>query len=158
MPRDPRKVAKRIIEPDPVYNSVTVSRFINKIMLDGKRSVAEKLVYDAITEAGKKLSTDGFQVFEQAIKNVTPSLEVKSRRIGGASYQVPVEVRGKRKNHLAFSWIRDAARGKSGKSYDKRLADELVDAYNNTGSAMKKKEDTHKMAEANRAFAHFARY
>lgn len=158
MPRDPRKVAVRELTPDPVYNSVLVTRFVNKIMLNGKKSVAQDLTYKAIEEAGKRLNMDGFQVFEQAIRNISPTLEVKSRRIGGASYQVPMEVKGRRKMHLAFTWIRDAARAKSGKSYDKKLADELVDAYNKVGAAYKKKEDTHKMAEANRAFAHFARY
>ncbi|MCL5093777.1 MAG: 30S ribosomal protein S7 [Patescibacteria group bacterium] len=158
MPRDPRKVAKRIIPKDDVYGSVLVSKFVNKVMLNGKKSVAEKLVRDAIKEAGERLKTDGFQVFEQAVKNVTPVLEVKSKRVGGATYQVPIEVKGARKTHLALSWLRDAAKDRKGKSYNKLLADELVDAYNNTGNAIKKKEDVHRMAEANKAFAHFARF
>jgi len=158
MPRDPRKVKIRDAVRDAKYDSVLVSHFINKVMLNGKKSVATKLVYGAIEEAGKKLKMNGFEIFEQAMKNVTPTLEVKSKRIGGASYQVPIEVRGRRKMHLTIIWIRNAAKARTGKSFDKKLADELIDAYNKTGAAIKKKEDTHKMAEANRAFAHYARY
>jgi small subunit ribosomal protein S7 len=158
MPRDPRKVEKRKLLPDAKYNSVLVAKFINKIMLDGKKSLAQRLVYGAIEEAGKKTGKDGLEVFETAVKNVSPVVQVKSRRIGGATYQVPMEVKGDRRLHYAFGWIRDAARGRSGMSFDKALATEFVDAYNNVGTAIKKREDTHKMAEANKAFAHFARY
>jgi len=158
MPRDPRKVEKRIIEPDVRYKSVLVSQFINKTMLNGKKSVSTKLVYRAFDNIQETLKEDPLNVFETAVKNVSPQVQIKSRRIGGATYQVPIEVKGDRKVHYAFSWIRDAARAKKGKSYDKCLAEEIMDAYNSTGTAMKKKEDTHRMAEANKAFAHFARY
>jgi len=158
MPRDPRKVEKRELKPDAKYNSVLVTQFINKIMLDGKKSIATCLVYDALKNVEESLKTDPLEVFETAVKNVSPQVQIKSRRIGGATYQVPLEVKGDRKTHYAFSWIRDAARARSGKSFDKCLADEIIDAYNNTGTAIKKKEDTHRMAEANKAFAHFARY
>jgi small subunit ribosomal protein S7 len=158
MPRDPRKVEKRIIEPDAKYNSVLVSQFINKTMLDGKKSVATKLVYKAFDNIQESLKTDPLEVFETAVKNASPQVQIKSRRIGGATYQVPIEVKGGRKVHYGIIWIRDAARARSGKSYDKCLAEEIMDAYNSTGTAIKKKEDTHRMAEANKAFAHFARY
>ena len=158
MPRDKRKVEKRILEPDQRYGSILISRFINKIMLNGKKSLASKLVYGALDIVSEKTKKESLEVFEQALKNVTPILEVKSRRIGGATYQVPIEVKGRRKNHVAMSWLRDAAKARKGKSFDKALADEIIDAYNETGAAFKKKEDTHRMAEANRAFAHFARY
>ncbi len=158
MPRDPKKVEKRRLLPDEKYNSVLVTKFINKIMLNGKKSLAQKLVYGAIEEAGKKLNKNGLEVFETAVKNVSPVLQVKSRRIGGATYQVPMEVKGDRKLHYAIGWIRDAARKRTGLSFDRALAVEFVDAYNNVGTAVKKREDTHKMAEANKAFAHFARY
>ncbi|RJO60056.1 30S ribosomal protein S7 [candidate division WS5 bacterium] len=158
MPRDPRKVEKRVIEPDAKYKSVLVSQFINKTMLDGKKSVSTKLVYKAFDNIQEAMKTDPLEVFEAAVKNVSPQVQIKSRRIGGATYQVPIEVKGNRKIHYALSWIRDAARAKSGKSYDKCLAEEIMDAYNSTGTAFKKKEDTHRMAEANKAFAHFARY
>lgn len=158
MPRDPRKVEKRKIEPDAKYNSVLVSRFINKVMLDGKKSIATALVYKAFDNIQETLKTEPLEVFETAIKNVSPQVQIKSRRIGGATYQVPIEVKGDRKVHYAFSWIRDAARARKGKSFDVCLAGEIMDAYNNTGTSIKKKEDTHRMAEANKAFAHFARY
>lgn len=158
MPRDPRKVEKRIIEPDLRYKSVLLSRFINKIMLNGKKTLATNLMYGAMDQIQEKLKTDPLEVFETAIKNASPQVQIKSRRIGGATYQVPIEVKGDRKVHYAFMWIRDAARNKKGKPYDICLAEELMDAYNNTGTAVKKKEETHRMAEANKAFAHFARY
>jgi small subunit ribosomal protein S7 len=158
MPRDPRKVEKRPLAPDAKHHSILVAKFINKVMLDGKKSLAQKLVYDAIEEAGNKTQKNGLEVFETAIKNVAPAVQVKSRRIGGATYQVPIEVKGERKLHYAFMWLRDAARNKKGVSFDKALANEIVDAYNNVGTAIKRREDTHKMAEANKAFAHFARY
>src|SRR3972149_5734980 len=158
MPRDQRKVEKRKIEPDARYNSILVSQFINKTMLNGKKSVSTKLVYKAFSNIQEALKADPLEVFETAVKNVSPQVQIKSRRIGGATYQVPIEVKGDRKVHYAFLWIRDAARSRKGKSYDKCLAEEIMDAYNNTGAAIKKKEDTHRTAEANKAFAHFARY
>lgn len=158
MPRDPRKVEKRILEPDQRYGSVLITRFVNKIMLDGKKSVAQRSFYKALDIVAEKTKKDGLEVFDKALKNVSPVLEVKSRRIGGATYQVPIEVKGRRKNHLSMIWLRDAARAKKGKSFEEKLANEILDAYNETGAAFKKKEDTHRMAEANKAFAHFARY
>lgn len=158
MPRDPRKVEKRKLQPDAKYHNVVVAKFINKVMLDGKKSLAQKLVYLAIEEAGAKTQKNGLEVFEVAIKNVSPVIQVKSRRIGGATYQVPTEVKGDRRLHYAFMWLRDAARKRSGVPFDKALAIEIVDAYNGVGAAIKKREDVHKMAEANKAFAHFARF
>jgi len=158
MPRNPRKVEKRIIDPDLKYGSVLISRFINKVMLNGKKSLATKLVYGAMDIIEKDLKTSPLEVFELAVKNTSPQVQVKSRRIGGATYQVPIEVKGDRKVHYAFLWIREAAKAKKGKPYDECLAEEIIDASNNTGTAVKKKEETHRMAEANKAFAHFARY
>lgn len=158
MPRDPRKVANRKLEPDMKYKSILVANFINKIMLDGKKALATNLVYGALDQIEKEVGKPALEVFDQAVKNVSPVLQVKSRRIGGANYQVPMEVKGQRRLHYAFVWIREAARKRSGVPYDKALALELLDAYKNTGTAIKKREDTHKMAEANKAFAHFARY
>lgn len=158
MPRDPRKVANRKLEPDMKYKSILVAKFINKIMLDGKKALATNLVYGALDQIEKEVGKPALEVFDQAVKNVSPVLQVKSRRIGGANYQVPMEVKGQRRLHYAFVWIREAARKRSGVPYDKALALELLDAYKNTGTAIKKREDTHKMAEANKAFAHFARY
>lgn len=158
MPRKTTKSFKRDITPDISYQSVLVAKMINKIMRHGKKRLAERLIYNALTEIETKLKTPPLEVFETAIKNVSPQLQVRAKRVGGATYQVPMEVRGDRKIHLAMTWILEAARAKTGKSFDKLLAQELMDAYNNTGDAMKKKEDTHRMAEANKAFAHFARY
>lgn len=158
MPRKKTKSFKRDITPDIKYNNVMVARMINKVMHSGKKRLAEGLMYGAMEEIQLKLKTEPVEVFEQAIKNVSPQVQVRAKRIGGATYQVPMEVRGDRKLHLAMTWILTAARNKSGKSFDKLLAQELMDAYNNQGDAIKKKEDTHKMAEANKAFAHFARY
>ncbi len=158
MPRKKTKSFKRDITPDIKYNNIMVARMINKIMRSGKKRLAEGLMYGAMEEIQTKLKTEPVEVFEQAIKNVSPQVQVRAKRIGGATYQVPMEVRGDRKLHLAMTWILTAARSKSGKSFDKLLAQELMDAYNNQGDAIKKKEDTHKMAEANKAFAHFARY
>jgi len=158
MARDPRRTTKRIPAPDKRYNSVMVTKFINKIMLDGKKSVAESLMYSAMEIVAEKTKKEPLQVFEAAIKNASPSVQVKSRRVGGSSYQIPVEVRGDKKNHFGMIWIRDAARAKKGASFDVSLAAEIIDAANSVGTAFKKKEDTHKMAEANKAFAHFARY
>ncbi len=158
MPRKTTKSLKRTLEPDLKYNNVLVTKMINKIMRDGKKRIAEKLLYDAMASAEEKAKQPALEIFEGAIKNVSPAVMVKAKRIGGATYQVPMEVRGDRKIHLAMSWILGAAHAKSGKSFDVLLADEFLNAYNNTGDAIKKREDVHKMAEANKAFAHFARY
>ena len=162
MPRKKTKSLQRKIDPDRKYNSVLVKKLINKTIQDGKKQKAEKLVYGAMEQAAKTLkSEDPLNVLETALKNVRPSLEVKSRRVGGANYQIPFEVKGTRQNHLALMWFVEAARERRkgmGKSFDLVMAAEIVDAHNGAGSAVKKKEDTHRMAEANRAFAHFARY
>lgn len=158
MPRKKTKSFKRILEPDVRYSSVMVAKLINKVMRGGKKRLAETLVYNAFAATEAKMKQPALEVFEAAIKNVSPQVQVKAKRIGGATYQVPIEVRGDRKIHLAMTWILGAAQHKSGKSFDVLLADELMNAYNNTGDAVKKREDTHKMAEANKAFAHFARY
>ena len=158
MPRKTTKSLKRTVDPDIKYSNVLVTKLINKVMRDGKKRLAEQLVYDAFEAMETKAKQPALEVFETAIKNVSPQVQVKARRIGGATYQVPMEVRGDRKIHLAMTWILTAARSKSGKSFDQLLADELLNAFNNTGDAIKKKEDTHRMAEANKAFAHFARY
>jgi small subunit ribosomal protein S7 len=158
MPRKKTKSFKRVIEPDIKYSNVLVSKLINKVMKDGKKRLAERLVYEAMEATEAKMKQPALEIFDTAIKNVSPQVQVKARRVGGATYQVPMEVKGDRKIHLAMTWILAAAHNKSGTSFDQALARELMDAYNNTGDAMKKKEDTHKMAEANKAFAHFARY
>ncbi len=158
MPRDPKKVAKRKLEPDMKYKSVLVSKIINKIMLNGKKTKATNLLYEAMEKIEKDTGKPALDVLDQAIKNISPMVQVKSRRIGGATYQVPMEVKGERRLHYAIIWIRDAARARKGVSFDKAFAQELIDAYNNVGTAIKRREDTHKMAEANKAFAHFARY
>lgn len=158
MPRKKTVSLQRIPQPDRKYQSIMVQRLINKSMLDGKKLVAERAVYTALETAAKKLDSENpLEVFEKALKNVSPNFEVKSRRVGGANYQIPFPVAGHRQHHYAFTWLVQAARAKSGMPYAQRLATEIVDAYNETGTAFKKKEDTHKMAEANRAFAHFAR-
>lgn len=158
MPRKVTKSLQRVLTPDRKYNSILVQRLINKSILDGKKSVAEKAVYAALETAAKKLdSEDPLAVFERALKNVSPNFEVKSRRVGGANYQIPFPVAGHRQLHYAFSWLVQSARGRKGIPFAQRLALEIVDAHNEAGAAFKKKEDTHKMAEANRAFAHFAR-
>lgn len=157
----PRKVTKslvRDIPADRVYNSVPVQRLINRVMLNGKKQLAERLVYGGMQKAADKLKVKNpLDVFEQAMKNIQPQVETRSRRVGGANYQIPFEVKGQRQNHLTMMWFVAAARAKKGMSMEDRIANELVDAYNNTGTSVKKREDTHKMAEANRAFAHFAR-
>lgn len=153
MPRRKRNYTREI-ELDPRYKNLLVSQFINYIMLDGKKSVARNVFYGAMDIIEKEYSQDPLNVFNTAIKNVSPAVEVKSRRVGGANYQVPVEVRPARKTSLAFRWMLDAVRKKKGKSTDKKLAEELMDAFNQTGSVIKKKDDTQRMAEANRAFAH----
>lgn len=158
MPRKVTKSLQRHLAPDRKYQSILVQRLINKSMLNGKKLLAERQVYAALEMAAKKLkSEDPLDVFEKALKNVSPSFEVKSRRVGGANYQIPFPVQGHRQLHFAFSWFVQSARARKGMPYEQRLGAEIVDAYNETGAAFKKKEDTHKMAEANRAFAHFAR-
>lgn len=153
----PRKgpVSKRDILPDPVYNSKMVTRFINKLMYDGQRGAAQEIIYDAFKIIQEKTGKDPHEVFEAAIRNVSPVLEVKPRRVGGATYQVPVEVGSHRKNILAIRWLISFARARGEKTMAQRLAAELMDAAAGTGNAIKKKEDTHKMAEANKAFAHY---
>ena len=158
MPRKVTAKLQRDIKPDRKYDSVLVQRLINKSMLDGKKLISERAVYSALEIAARSLkSDDPLEVFEKAMKNISPNFEVRSTRVGGANYQIPFPVQGHRQHHFAFTWLVQAARARSGMPYAQRLANEIVDAYNETGAAYKKKEDTHKMAEANRAFAHFAR-
>ena len=154
MPRKGR-VSKRERMPDPKYNDVLVQRFVNNVMWDGKKSLARRLVYGAFDLMEKRTKEDPLKVFHRAMDNVKPELEVKARRVGGATYQVPVEVRMDRKMSLAIRWILRYARERSEKTMTERLSGELLDAFNNRGGAIKKKEDTHKMAEANKAFAHY---
>lgn len=158
MPRKKTKTLQRQIQPDRKYNSVLVQRFINKVMQDGKKLKAERLVYDALDEVERRTKQPALEVFQQAVENAAPSLEVKSRRVGGANYQVPFEVHGNRRTHLTLMWMVQAVRQKSGQSMSQRIADEVINAYNETGDTFKKKEDAHRMAEANRAFAHLARF
>ena len=154
MPR--RKVTvKREILPDPIFNDRLVAKFINAVMKKGKKSTAESLCYDSFEVIKNKTGNDPLKVFKTAIDNIKPTVEVKSRRVGGASYQVPVDVRPSRKISLALRWLLAFAKQRAGKSFEEKLASEILDASNNTGGAIKKKEDTHKMAEANKAFAHF---
>jgi small subunit ribosomal protein S7 len=150
-----RVAAKREILPDPKYGDQVLAKFINMIMSAGKKSTAEKIVYGALDEMAKKGRGEALDVFKHALGNIEPRVEVKSRRVGGATYQVPVEVRPGRRSALAMRWLVDAARKRGEKSMDRRLAGELLDAFENRGTAVKKREDTHKMAEANRAFAHY---
>lgn len=149
------KVAKRDVLPDPMYNSKLVTRLINSVMLDGKKGVAQKIVYGAFEIVQEKTGKEPLEVFEQAMENVMPSLEVKARRVGGATYQVPIEVRPERRQTLGLRWLTMFARKRGEKTMKERLAGEIMDACNNTGAAVKKREDTHKMAEANKAFSHF---
>ena len=148
-------VAKRDVLADPLYNSKMVTRLINNIMLDGKKGVAQKIVYDAFAEVQEKTGNDPLEMFEKALENIMPTLECKTRRIGGANYQVPLEVSPARRETLGLRWLTTYSRARGEKTMSARLAGEIVDATNNTGSAVKKREDTHKMAEANRAFAHY---
>jgi small subunit ribosomal protein S7 len=148
-------VPKREILPDPVYHSVLVTKLVNSIMLDGKKGVAQKVVYGAFDIVKEKTGKDPLEVFQTAIENIMPSLEVKARRVGGATYQVPIEVRPERRQTLGLRWLTTYARNRSEKTMKERLAGELMDAANNLGSAVKKREDTHKMAESNKAFAHY---
>lgn len=158
MPRKKTKALVRDIQPDRLYNSVPVQRLINRVMLNGKKQIAEKLVYNGMQKAADRLKVENpLDVFEQAFKNIQPLVETRSRRVGGANYQIPFEVKGQRQNHLTTMWFVQAARARKGMSMADRIAAELQDAYNNQGTAVKKREDIHKMAEANRAFAHFAR-
>jgi len=158
MPRKVTTSLQRKLNPDRKYQSVLVQRLINKSMLNGKKLAAERAVYDALEVAAKKLKSENpLEIFEKALKNVSPNFEVKSRRVGGANYQIPFPIQGHRQLHFAFSWLVQSARDRKGLSYSQCLALEVIDACNETGGAFKKKEDTHRMAEANRAFAHFAR-
>ncbi len=148
-------VPKREVLPDPIYNSVLVTKLINNIMLDGKKGVAQKVVYGAFDIIGEKTGKAPLDVFIQALENIMPTLEVKARRVGGATYQVPIEVRPDRRQTLGLRWLITYARNRGEKTMKERLAAELIDASNNTGNAVKKREDTHKMAESNKAFAHY---
>jgi len=150
------RAEKREIIPDPKFNSVTLAKFINKLMLQGKKSVARRIVYNAIEKFAKKINAeDALEAFEQALENAKPSLEVKSRRIGGATYQVPIEIAPDRRTSMAMRWIIHHSRSKVGRSMEEGLATELADCYSNQGTTIKKKDDTHRMAEANKAFAHY---
>jgi small subunit ribosomal protein S7 len=149
------RAEKRLINPDPKFGDLVVSKFMNNLMLQGKKSVAEGIVYGALESMQSKAKSDPLQMFHQALDNVAPAIEVRSRRVGGATYQVPVEVRAERRQALAIRWIITAARGRNEKTMVERLSGELLDAANNRGTAVKKREDTHKMAEANRAFSHY---
>ena len=148
-------VAKRDVLPDPMYNSKLVTRLINSIMLDGKKGVAQKVVYGAFDIIQEKTGKDALEVFRDALENIMPTLECKTRRVGGANYQVPMEVRPTRRQTLGLRWLTNYSRARSERTMKERLAGEIMDAYNNAGNAVKKREDTHKMAEANKAFAHF---
>ncbi len=154
MPRR-RVVAKREVLPDPKYGNVTLAKFMNHVMISGKKSVAEKIVYGALDIVKEKLNKDPIEVFDEALENVAPLVEVKSRRVGGATYQVPVEVRPSRRAALAMRWLVEYSRGRGEKSMPQRLAGELIDASQQKGGAVKKREDVHRMAEANKAFSHF---
>ncbi|UOE94247.1 MULTISPECIES: 30S ribosomal protein S7 [Bacillaceae] len=153
----PRKgpVARRDVLPDPLYKSKLVTRLINRIMVDGKKGAAEKILYNAFGLVQERSGNDPMEVFDQALKNIMPVLEVKARRVGGANYQVPIEVKPERRTTLGLRWLVNYARLRGEKTMEERLANEILDAANNTGAAVKKREDTHKMAEANKAFAHY---
>ncbi|MFD1465975.1 30S ribosomal protein S7 [Lapidilactobacillus mulanensis] len=153
----PRKgtVAKRDVLPDPIYNSKLVTRLINRLMIDGKRGTASTILYDSFDIVKEKTGKEPIEVFEEAMKNIMPMLEVKARRIGGSNYQVPIEVRPERRTTLGLRWLVNYARLRNEHTMDERLANEIMDAANNTGASVKKREDTHKMADANRAFAHY---
>ncbi|MFA6391802.1 MAG: 30S ribosomal protein S7 [Patescibacteria group bacterium] len=151
-----KQAPKRVIQPDLKYNSIVIAKFINLIMTRGKKSVAERVLYDCFDIIAEKTKKDPLEIFNLAMKNVSPVVEVKSRRIGGANYQIPIEVKGDRRQALAFRWIIGAAQSRKGKPMREKLAQELMEASENQGTAIKKKEDVHRMADANRAFAHFA--
>ncbi len=148
-------VPKREVLPDPMYNSVLVTKLINSIMLDGKKGVAQKIVYGAFGIVEEKTGKNGLEAFQQAMENIMPAVEVKTRRVGGANYQVPIEVRPERRQTLGLRWLTSYSRARGEKTMKERLAGEIMDACNNTGASVKKREDTHKMAEANKAFSHF---
>ncbi|MFV0249565.1 MAG: 30S ribosomal protein S7 [Bacilli bacterium] len=150
-----RRAEKRDVLADPMYNSKLVTKLINRIMLDGKKGTAQTILYEAFDMIKEKTNRDPMEVFQEAMKNIEPSLEIKSRRVGGANYQVPIEVRAERKQTLALRWLVNYARLRGGHSMAEKLANEIVDAANATGGSVKKREDTHKMAEANKAFAHY---
>jgi len=155
MPRRAKKAIKRITHPDAKYESVIVAKFINKVMVRGQKATAERVVYDALQKVGERLNTNSGEALEHAIKNVTPLLQVKPRRVGGATYQVPVEVPPDHARHLAMRWLITSARSRNDKSMAEKLAAEIIDAAQGQGGAMKKRDEVHKMAEANRAFVHF---
>jgi small subunit ribosomal protein S7 len=158
MPRKKTKSLVREVQPDRLYGSTQVQKVINRVMLDGKKQLAERIVYTGMQKAADRLKVENpYEVFEQAMKNITPHMETRSRRVGGANYQIPFEVKGQRQNHLTIMWFVAACRSKKGMGMSDRIAGELQDAYNGLGTSVKKREDTHKMADANRAFAHFAR-
>lgn len=150
-----KRAVKRDVLPDPIYNSKIVTKLINQIMVDGKRGIAQNIIYDAFEMIKNKTNEDPMVIFDKAMKNIRPALEVKSRRVGGSNYQVPVEVKPERAQALAFRWLAQYARLRSGKSMAEKLANEIIDASNGIGASVKKKDDTHKMAEANKAFAHY---
>lgn len=150
-----RRATKREVLGDPIYNNKVVTKFINKMMLDGKKSVVEKIMYAALNRIEEKTNEKGIEIFQKALENVKPLVEVKSRRVGGATYQVPIEVRAERQQSLSIRWILESTRKRNERTMIERLANELIDAANEKGSAFKKKEDVHKMAEANKAFAHY---
>ncbi len=154
MPRRAR-VVRREVPPDARFGSKSLARFINKLMLNGKKSLAEGIVYGALSRIEDQTHRNPIDVFDQALRNVTPLLEVKPRRVGGATYQVPVEIRGERRNSLAMRWLITSARARTGRSMSEKLAGELLDAFNNTGATIKRRDDVHRMAEANKAFAHY---
>ena len=150
-----KRAPKKIFYPDAKYGSLTVAKFINFVMYDGKKTAAEKIIYEAIDKIKNKSKEEPIEIFNQAINNIRPTVEVRSRRVGGATYQVPVEVKAKRSQALALRWLIDASRKRKDKNMSDKIFNEIFDAYQNRGSAIKKKEDTHKMAESNKAFAHF---
>ena len=149
------KVPVREVLPDPVYNSVLITKLVNSVMLDGKKGVAQKVVYDAFQIVEEKTGKNGLEAFQEAMENIMPSVELKARRVGGATYQVPIEVRAERRQTLGLRWLTAYSRKRGERTMKERLAGEIMDALNNTGASVKKREDTHKMAEANKAFAHF---
>jgi small subunit ribosomal protein S7 len=154
MPRRSRSV-RRDITPDAVYKSRTIAKFINKLMVDGKKGLAERILYDTLEVIGQQTKREPMEVFDQALRNATPVLEVKPKRVGGATLQVPVEIKGDRRQSLAIRWLVRSARARNGKSIVEKLSAELIDAANNTGATVKRREDTHKMADANKAYAHY---
>ncbi len=157
MPRKPRVYKnKKFLKPDPKFGNLALSKFINQLMVDGKKSTIQRVVYDALQLISEKTKNDPLMVFDTALRNVAPVLEVKARRVGGANYQMAIEVRGDRKETLAMRWLRDASRARGGKSMAEKVANELMDAAKKEGGAMKKREEVHRMAEANRAFSHFS--